>query len=202
MISRFLFWKKEVSHESIHVYIQPYLKREDTGKVSFEGMWLEVTLKHPDEVRIWESEPMEKADDSLQKPGLNIRVNVKSSQIQKWASNQRWITKQIIVAFVFGNIHFISYRSTVCWSIPILCIWICILFVSIRVWLYTYCLILKTSEKQQVLSCMNVPFSLPFVNDSVCQASRKEGCNLIVDSITVELALSVIFQVSSIVLYK
>lgn len=85
----FCFEKKEVSHESIHVYIEPYPKREDTGKVSFEGMWLEVTLKHPDKVQIWESEPMEKANNSLQKPGLNIRVNVKSSQIQTWVRNKR-----------------------------------------------------------------------------------------------------------------
>lgn len=49
MTPRFLFWKKEVSHKSIDVYIEPYSQREDTGKISFEGMRLEVTLKHPDD---------------------------------------------------------------------------------------------------------------------------------------------------------
>ena len=40
------------------------------------------------------------------------------------------------------------------------------------------------------------PFDLPFANDPVHQGGRKEASSLVVDYITVELALSVIFQVS------
>lgn len=51
------------------MYIEPYSKKEDTGKVSVEGIGLELTLKHTDdehwEVRVWESELMEKANDNL-----------------------------------------------------------------------------------------------------------------------------------------
>ena len=69
MTPRFPFWKNEVSHKSIYVYIEPYSKKEDTGKVSVEGIGLELTLKHTDdehwEVRVWESELMEKANDNL-----------------------------------------------------------------------------------------------------------------------------------------